>query len=299
MVANAQVMTFTRAVGVGPGGGGEMPMDFVMLGGNGDPNGTAYWAQADLGVDGSPISGVTLTLQPGMTITGKVEFRSANVRSGDFKRVQLTLMPAPTAAACASARAFHGEGRRGPASSRHGGRPGALRAAWRRWHPVRPRRSWRLDSAVFKGRDILDFPLDVQPNEDVSDASSSSRTRRRASVAACRTPRGGRRRTSTIVVFAADKGYGRSVAPGADHPAGTDGKFTVPICRPATIAWPRSWTWRRRISTTRRSGKPWAPRLPSNWRPASKRRTSRFGAYNQHSCRAGRCTPRAPSDFAT
>ena len=91
-------MTFTAAAG---GGEGLALGRYVMM--MGDAGGGAqYWAQTDVPVDGSPITGVTLALQPGMTITGKVEFRSTGVRPGaDFKRVQLTLTPAPTGGATA------------------------------------------------------------------------------------------------------------------------------------------------------------------------------------------------------
>jgi hypothetical protein len=89
-----QIVTFNR-VTVNGGGGGDLALgDLMMVApGGGDPNGTPYWAQADVAIDGVPVAGVSLALQPGLTITGRVEFKSASPRAADYKRVQLSLMP--------------------------------------------------------------------------------------------------------------------------------------------------------------------------------------------------------------
>jgi hypothetical protein len=208
-----------------------MPMDMMMIGG-GDPNGTAYWAQADLGVDGSSVSGVTLTLQPGMTITGRVEFRSLNVRSGDMKRVQLNLMPAPTGSGgLRISTSFpvvqvDETGKftiTGVVPGRYTLRGSAPLAPG---SPAGP--AWRLGAAMVKGRDVLDFPLDVLPNEEISDAVVVFTDATQSIGGSLQDASGRPAPDYTIVVFSSDKAYWtlqsrrvRTVRPG------TDGRFTV------------------------------------------------------------------------
>ena len=74
-----------------------MTMDFIgpAMGGGGP----VFWGQADVSVDGNPISGVSISMQPGMTIPGKVQFKGTRlVQDGDLSRIRLTLSPAPSAA---------------------------------------------------------------------------------------------------------------------------------------------------------------------------------------------------------
>ncbi|HEX5069559.1 MAG TPA: carboxypeptidase regulatory-like domain-containing protein [Vicinamibacterales bacterium] len=227
--APGQVMTFTRTVTAG--GGGEMPMDMMFLGAPGGGNGTPYWAQADVSVDGAPVSGVTLSLQPGMTMTGRVEFKSANMRSSDPKRVQLMLVPAPT-----------GGGPRISTSQPTmqidetgkftitGVVPGRYRLSGNAPIPAGsgPGAPWRLGSAVVKGRDILDFPLDVAPGDQLTDVVVTFTDATQSIGGSLQDESGRPAPDYTIVVFAADKAYWtpsnrrvRTVRPG------TDGRFTV------------------------------------------------------------------------
>jgi hypothetical protein len=228
------VVTFSRMVVTSGGGGGEMPAmnDMMMIGpGGGDPNGTPYWAQADVAIDGAPVSGVTLSLQPGLTVTGRIEFKSANVRAGDLKRVQLTLMPVSTGGGLRITTSFPTfqvddtgkftitgviPGRysvRGNAPLAPGSGPGA---------------PWRLGSAVVKGRDILDFPLDVVPGDELTDAVVTFTDATQSIAGSLQDGSGRPAPDYTIVVFAADKAYWtqasrrvRTARPG------TDGKFTI------------------------------------------------------------------------
>jgi hypothetical protein len=206
--------------------------DLMMVApGGGDPNGTAYWAQADVAIDGVPVAGVSLALQPGLTITGRVEFKSASPRAGDYKRVQLSLMPTGSGNGLRIATSFPVSqvdetgkftitgvipGRyqvRGNAPVAQGSGPGA---------------PWSLSSAVVKGRDVLDFPLDVAPGDELTDAVVTFTDARQSISGSLQDASGRPAPDYTIVVFAADKAYWtqgarrtRTARPG------TDGKFTI------------------------------------------------------------------------
>jgi hypothetical protein len=79
-VAMGQAMTFS-AVRVAPPGGGSEPafvMNDIVMGG-GDPGAAVYWGQMDVSVDGMALSGLAMSLQPGMTVTGKITFKATRL----------------------------------------------------------------------------------------------------------------------------------------------------------------------------------------------------------------------------
>jgi protocatechuate 3,4-dioxygenase beta subunit len=148
------------------------------------------WASADLGVNGQDVSGLVLTLQPGMTMTGRVDFESARGNApADLSSVRLQLVSEggnsfaigrtpPPATVDATGRftitgiapgrySVTGGVMRLVAPSRIGLdvvttdalNPGGAQAA-----PA----SWTMKSAIVNGRDILDFPIDIGPGENAS-----------------------------------------------------------------------------------------------------------------------------------
>ena len=218
--------TFTAAAGAE----GLALGDFFVMGGGGD--GLQYWGQIDVPVDGTPISGVSIALQPGMTITGKVEFRSTGVRPGaDFKRVTLTLTPAPTSGALrVNLSVPIAEIDETGKFTISGVTPGkyVIRGNAPATQGSGPMPPWRIGSAVVKGRDIMDFPLEVLPNDNITEAVVTF-TDAAAEIGGSLQDATGRPAPDyTIVVFAADKAYWtqnsrrvRNTRPG------TDGRFSI------------------------------------------------------------------------
>jgi protocatechuate 3,4-dioxygenase beta subunit len=224
------VMTFNARVAGGSGDDVVMP---VMIGPGGDPDSTQFWAQADVLVDGTPVSGVALTLQPGMTISGKVEFRSLNARPGaDFTKVQLNLAPVATGALRVTMGAPSTKIDETGQFTIAGVTPGRYRIAGSAPSAPMPGSApaapWRIASAVIKGRDILDFPLDVGPGDDISDAVVTFTDATQEITGTLQDASGRPAPDYTIVVFASDNRYWtpqsrriRSVRPS------TDGRFTI------------------------------------------------------------------------
>jgi hypothetical protein len=208
-------------------GGGQ-----VMTTGGPAGSGPSYWATTEVTVDGTPQSSLVLSLQPGLTITGKLEFKGSRIEvPSDFSRVRVTLTPAPTPGGgglmvgVPSAQV--------DASGRftiNGVTPG--RYLVNAFVPTPPGGgpglAWNLQSAVFKGRDVLDFALDVTPGDEISGGvlTFSDSTQQ---VSGTLQDQSGRPAPDyTIIVFAADKRFWvpqfrriRTTRPG------TDGKFTV------------------------------------------------------------------------
>jgi hypothetical protein len=205
---------------------GPMPM-------MGDPNTMQFWAQADVLVDGSPVGGVTLALQPGMTVSGRVEFRSVNARPGaDFRKVALSMTPVATGGMRLSlgmpSTQIDDKGQFTIA----GVTPGRYRIAGNAPATPAPGAAaaapWRIASAIVKGQDILDFPLDIVPGDAVTDAVVTFTDATQEILGSLQDASGRPAPDYTIVVFAADNRYWtpQSRRIRTARPA-TDGKFAV------------------------------------------------------------------------
>jgi 5-hydroxyisourate hydrolase-like protein (transthyretin family) len=211
---------------VGGSGGNQM-----IIGGPGG-SGSSFWATTDVSIDGTPQSNVVLTLQAGLTVTGRIEFKGTRIEvPADLTRARITLAPAPTPGGTGlmvgvpSAQV--------DASGRFtisGVTPGRylVNAFVPAPAAAGPGLAWTLQSAVFKGRDVLDFALEVAPSDEVSGGVLTF-TDQTQQVSGTLQDQSGRPAPDyTIIVFAADKRYWgpqsrriRTTRPG------TDGRFTV------------------------------------------------------------------------
>jgi hypothetical protein len=210
----------------------DMVLPMSMMGPS-DPNGTQFWAQADVPVDGAPVSGVTLALQPGMTVSGRVEFRSAMTRPGaDFKSVVLNLTPvstpgSPRITLGAPSMQIDEKGQ----FTLTGVTPGRYRIAGN----VRPGPNqgpstgppWRVGSAMFKGRDILDFNLEVLPGEDVTGALVTFTDATQEISGTLQDAAGHPAADYTVIVLPADKANWSATRRIRTARPATDGKYTV------------------------------------------------------------------------
>jgi hypothetical protein len=222
-------------------GGGAPPetFEFVMAGGGrqvvsgGRPgSGTAYWATAEVTADGTTQSNITLALQPGMTVSGRLEFKGTRLAApADLTRVRVTLSPAPSPGGFNVMASLPGA--QVDASGRFtitGVTPGRYLVSGSAPAPAGggPGIYWTLKSAMIKGRDVLDYPLEIGPGDDLNDAVVTFTDMAQTVSGALQDPSGRPAPDYTIIVFAADKQYWtpqarriRSTRPG------TDGRFTV------------------------------------------------------------------------
>jgi Carboxypeptidase regulatory-like domain len=130
--------------------------------------GPRLWAMTTLAVNGVDLSGVTLTLQPPMTVSGRLRFDGDGQAPGDLSQVFVGLRPAR---GVLSSRSL---GSAPPAPSQADGTfsvtdlvPGryVMTIAGR----LLAERDWWPVSAMVDGRDVLDEGLDIAPGVSIPD----------------------------------------------------------------------------------------------------------------------------------
>ena len=226
-----QTFTAVRAIGAGASGGAEPMM--IMSDGPVDPNAQSFWGQTDISVDGTSLGGVTVPMQPGMTLTGKIQFRGTRlVPDADLSRVRLTMVPASTGgvvrvmAGALPLAVVNPDG----TFKINGVSPGRYRISGVAPLPMGsgPGVSWNLASVVAKGRDVLDFQLDVAPNDELRDMTVTFTDATQEIGGTLQDATGRPAPDYTIIVFAENNQFWttpsrriRSARPG------TDGRFTV------------------------------------------------------------------------
>jgi hypothetical protein len=151
------------------------------------------WAQMDVEVTGQDVSGLALTLAPGMTVSGRFAFDGAP--PADQARASLTVA---AAGAGASATGSVTVGGANPVFSVTGLAPGRYRLA-----ATLP--SWTLKSAMLAGRDVVDLPFEIKPGEDVAGIVATF-TRTTAEVAGLASDASNRPASDlSIVLFSTDR----------------------------------------------------------------------------------------------
>ncbi len=200
------------------------------------------WTSADISVSGQNISNLALTLQPGMTVSGRVNFEGSGlaVAPTDLSRVRVNLVPrgqqqggfeiggVPPAQVDATGRfTITGvvPGRYSISASSPSGDGG--RGAGPAAPGAPPSGQWVLKSAVVGGRDVVDFGLVIEPNQEASGAVVTFADRTQEVSGTIQDPAGKPTADYSIVIYPSDNRYWlpqarriQSVRPG------TDGKFT-------------------------------------------------------------------------
>ncbi|MEI6246530.1 MAG: hypothetical protein WCQ64_15990, partial [Acidobacteriota bacterium] len=181
------------------------------------------WALSEVRIDGRNVANLSLTLQPGMSISGSVAFRGSKPAPTDLTRVRVAIAPvghAPEAAIATVKPATLGADGAftltgvvpGKYTFRVAGQTGAA--------------GWTLASAVAGGTDTLDSALDVRPNEDVTGVQLRLSDQQTLVSGTLQDATGSATSDYYVVVFAADQRFWtpQSRRIQAARP-GTDGHF--------------------------------------------------------------------------
>ena len=209
-------------------GGSDGPM-FISEG-RGGGGGPAYWASAELSIDGNNLSNITLSLQPGMTISGQIQFDAKKMSAPtDVARARVQMLPVQTGGNAVVMLGSMPGTNMDPTGkfTLTGVTPGRYRIDASMPMEVGP--GWRVKSILVKGRDAFDFPLEIGPGEDISDAVVTFTDVTQDVSGTLQDPAGRPAPDYTIVVFPADRRLWSSPLGRRIRTArpGTDGRFTI------------------------------------------------------------------------
>jgi hypothetical protein len=194
-------------------------------GGRGGPGQIAQvlWGSADVNINGQDVNGVSVSLQPGMTVTGRVTFDSSSLQPPtDLTRVRVNIAPRgaqqgldtgglPPAQVDATGRftvtgvppgrySINANAAAAIAPGTPGGRGGNAGGG-------AAAGQWLLKSATGAAQDILDFGLVVEPHQPVSGLTLAFVDRTQEVSGTIQDPTGKPTADFTIILFAADKTY--------------------------------------------------------------------------------------------
>jgi hypothetical protein len=189
--------------------------------GRGGPISQVLWAASDISVNGQDLTGLTLLLQPGLTLSGRLAFESTTGQPPQdlsIGRVNVSPIDAQTVGGMTAQQvdalgnfsvtgivpgryavtANMGGGGRGRGSAGTGQAAGA---------PTQANVSWNLKSAVLNGWDVLDFPLTVEPGQNLSGMVVTFSDRTQELTGTVQDALGRPTADYTIVLFPADNRY--------------------------------------------------------------------------------------------
>ena len=147
---------------------GITPGAWVILARGPEVGAAATWGWADVSLSGQDESDVAIALQPGMSVSGRVDVRAAGqTKAVDLNRIQVRLQSVD------------------PVAQKFGGSPsafvsadgtfkvsGAVPGSWKVTATIGGSTSllgpWFVRSAILDGRDVLDVPIEIRPGANAS-----------------------------------------------------------------------------------------------------------------------------------
>jgi protocatechuate 3,4-dioxygenase beta subunit len=216
--ATGGAMTTPGAASAAPGRGATPPPG---------PGGATFWAMREVVVDGHDQSDVSLTLEPGMSVSGRVAFDGPTPAPQDLTRTAVSVTSVQTSGGLSVSVprtpmnadgtftvAGLPPGRYRIGASLPGGTSGGV--------------AWILKSAMSGERDAADLPLEIKPNADVTGVVVTFTDHAAEIAGTVLDPAGRPTAAYSIIVFPADKALwlagARRVRP--TRPA-NDGTFAV------------------------------------------------------------------------
>lgn len=162
------------------------------------------WASTDIVVDGENVTGLSLGLRPGMTLTGQLKFAGTRLKPPtDLTSIRLALQPVQSRTAVN----LSPPGKVVDQSGHFvvtGIIPGRYRLAASLPGLGQPG-NWYLGSSVVNGQDTLDLPIVIQPNESIRGAVITLTDRPAQLTGTVQNAAGGAANEFTVILFPVDQ----------------------------------------------------------------------------------------------
>lgn len=201
--------------------GGVAPGAYTLTARATREGGGVLWAATDVVVDGQTVSGLSLVLAEGLTVAGTLAFEADGVDPPEtFTRARINFFPTSGGAMInTSGTTVNSSG-----FSVRGLVPGPYRVVA---NFNTPEVNWTLKSAMIKGRDALDLPFELAPNDNITDAVLTFTNKTQTLTGTLSDASQRPAPDYTIVVFPEDKTLWPSARRVRTVRPGTDGKFTI------------------------------------------------------------------------
>ena len=191
------------------------------------------WARTQVEVTGDDISGITLVLQPGLHLTGRIVFDgSALAPPDDLTKLRVSLSQLNSVGGSVMNGTNMGSPYVPPAVIESNGRfdiSGVLPDTYRFLPVTVPGPTgWWLRSAIVNGKDVLDAPIEIGTTGNITGAVLTFSDRQTTLSGALLTTSGQPAPSHFIVAFPADRALWRPLARRIQSVrAGTDGTWTM------------------------------------------------------------------------
>jgi carboxypeptidase family protein len=165
----------------------------------------ALWASTEITADGRPITDLDLTLQPGMTISGRLVFDGIREPPKNFEGVNVAARPMRL---LDFAQIANGLGRVGADGTFtiSGLSPGLYRLSGAVSGPNAPM-LWTEVSVVIDGRDVTDLPFEVRPGDNSANIVMTLTDRQQELTGTLQDASGRPATEYTMILFPADQKY--------------------------------------------------------------------------------------------
>jgi hypothetical protein len=160
------------------------------------------WGNVDVAVDGRNLTNVLVTLQQGLTVSGRIAFQGSAPPPADLTRIRVNLSPADPGVAGGPPQNAAGVVDASGKFTITSVIPGLYRLS-----AGGAGNGWSTESAVLDGQDTLDFPFEVKPGAAPSGAVITFTDKQSQLTGTITNQRGQPAPEQTLILYPADERY--------------------------------------------------------------------------------------------